>query len=162
MVLGSQWRLARVEDIAATSSESLASDGNADEDEGSQYELEPWSDFLKRATYVAEELASAAGIQEWLTTWRKKQWRWAQRVITDGCKKWSSTALQWCPQLHTSKSGCRAQARPKKRWTDDVQGYLSDLQITQPWQEIAHMKDIWADLEPGFLMWGVNLNRRSA
>ncbi len=154
MVLGSRRRLARVDDIAATSSDSLASEDNDDEDEGSQYEQEPWNDFLKRVTYLAEERASAAGLQEWLTTWRRKQWRRARKVVTDGRKKWSNTTLQWCPQLHASSRSVRAQARPKKRWTDDVHGYLNELGITQPWENLAKLGDIWADLEPGFLTWG--------
>ncbi len=159
MVLGSRRRLARVEVAGTTSSESSAPD---EEDDSSQFELELWSDFLNRATHVAEERASAAGLQEWLTMWRTGQWRWARKVVTDGRKKWSHTALQWCPQVHASKSSFRAQARPKKRWTDDVQGYLSDLGITQPWEELAQMGDMWAGLEPGFLTWGLIPSRHSA
>ena len=157
MVLGSRRRLARAEDVEATSSDRPASEDNDDED-SSQCELEPWKDFLKRVTYLAEERATAAGLNEWLTTWRRKQWRWAP----DDHKKWSNTALHWCPELHASRSNVRAQARPKKKWTDDLHGYLSDLGITQPWVDLAQMGDIWAELEPGFLKWGLSLSRHSA
>ncbi len=76
-------------------------------------------------------------------------------MATKGCKKWTGSALQWCPQLHASRSSSRAQARPKKRWTDDIQGYLGDRGISQPWTELAQMGDLWAELEGDFLKWGL-------
>ena len=103
MVLGSRRRLARVDDTSSIPSCSAATHSNDDEDEGSQYELEPWCEFLKRVTHVAEQQASAAGLQEWLSTWRKRSWRWARKVATDSNGKWSQTALRWCPQLHASR-----------------------------------------------------------
>ena len=162
MVLGSRRRLTRVDGTTDTSSDSRESETDGDEDEGSQYEMEPWIDFLKRATYLAEEQAQAAGLQEWLSSWRSKQWRWARKVVTDGRKKWSNTALQWNPQLHASRYSARAQARPKKKWTDDVQGYLSNLGITQPWEDLAKIGEIWEDLEAGFLTWGLTATRHTA
>ena len=140
----------------------MPSEHPGDEDEGSEYELEPWSEFLTRVTHLAEERASAAGLQEWLTAWRGKQWRWASKVVTDGSKKWSNTSLHWSPQLHTSRVSVRAQARPKKRWTDDVQGYLDELNITQPWMDLAKIDEFWADLEPGFLTWDLTFSRHAA
>lgn len=55
MVLGSRRRLTRIDSAAASSSDSLVSEDDEKVDEGSEYELEPWSDFLKRVTHVAEE-----------------------------------------------------------------------------------------------------------
>ena len=160
MVLGSRRRLHRVGDHSCSSS-NFAADESEKEEEGSQYELEQWSVFLKRVTYLAEEKAKTAGLQEWLTTWRTKQWRWARKVVTKDCTKWSNLALQWCPLLHASKSSRRQQGRPKKRWTDDIQRYLDDLGITQQWTELAQCGGIWAELEPGFLKWGLMQSRSS-
>ena len=64
--------------------------------------------------------------------------------------------------MHTSRVSVRAQARPKKRWTDDVQGYLDELSITQPWMDLAKIGEIWDDLEPGFLTWDLTFSRRAA
>ena len=47
------------------------------------------------------------------------------------------------------------QARPKKRWTDDLHGYLTSLGVEQPWEEVAKDADTWADLEKGFSTWGL-------
>ena len=112
MVLCSRRRLVRIDDDSATLSEkSELSSGNEDED--SQYELEPWQDFLTRVTRIAEEHAAAEGLSDWLQTWRRRQWRWARKVVTDDSTKWSNTASQRNSQLHTIRSHTRAQARPK-------------------------------------------------
>ena len=153
-------RLTRVDNNVASSTDSSPSE--APDDEGSEYELEPWNEFLTRVTHLAEERAKTAGLQEWLTAWRGKQWRWARKVVTGDSKKWSNTSLHWSPQLHTSRVSVRAQARPKKRWTDDVQGYLDELNITQPWKDVAKIEEIWADLEPGFLTWDLTFSRHAA
>ena len=80
----------------------------------------------------------------------------AMAMGTEGRHRWPQEMVLY------GNSSSRAQARPKKRWTDDVQSYLSDLQITQPWQELAQMQDIWADLEPGFLTWAITPSRQTA
>ena len=87
---------------------------------------------------------------------------WARKVVTEGSQKWSNTSLNWCPQVHTSRSSARAQARPKKRWTDDIQGYLDTLGITQPWMDLAQIGDTWADLDTGFLTCVLPLSRHAA
>ena len=161
MVLGSRRRLIRADDDKTISSDSLAAKEEEDED-GSQYELEPWTDFLKRVTHLAEERATAAGLREWLTTWRSRQWRWAQKVVRDDRNKWSQIVLQWQPQLHASRSSARAQSRPKKKWSDEIHGYLNNLGVSQPWEDLAQDSDIWSELEAGFLKWGVPLSKPSA
>ena len=153
MVLGTRRRLTRVVEEGGSSLTSASA--CSDDEEEAKYELEPWSDFLRRVTHLAEDRAKAEGLQEWLATWRQRQWRWARKAVTTNRRKWSSVAMQWSPPLHASQSASRNQARPKKRWIDDIQGYLSELGISQPWQELAQMRDVWSDLEEGFSTWGL-------
>ena len=60
MVLGSRRRLHRTDNVTSASANSADSCDN-EEEEGSQYELELWADFLRRVTYLAEERAAATG-----------------------------------------------------------------------------------------------------
>ena len=159
MVLGSRRRLERICDTSESVADTSVLSNDDTDSDASHYELEPWRDFLQRATHVAEERAQAAGMKEWLTVWRTRQWRWARKVVSGGRKKWSNVAIKWCPQLHTSQSNMRAQARPKKRWADDFHSYLPELGITQSWESLAEVQEIWADLELGFSTWGLISSR---
>lgn len=117
MGLASRRRLTRADGAAASTLENHAIDAGNQEDEGPDYELEPWSDFLKRVTYQAEERANAAGMQEWLTTWRSEQWKWARKAVTDGSQKWSNTSLYFValvPKVTYIKKQCSGPGASKE------------------------------------------------
>ena len=82
--------------------------------------LEPWSEFLRRTARWTEQQLKASGQSEWLAVWRKRQWTWAGKVATKDREKWSGVATQWMPLLHSSELRGRAQARPRKRWEQDL------------------------------------------
>eukprot|EP00973_Karenia_brevis_P000798 110601-Karenia_brevis.AAC.1 len=44
------------------------------------HDLEPWPEFIKRATRVAETYANKFKIQEWPEHHLRKTWRWASRI----------------------------------------------------------------------------------
>ena len=97
--------------------------------------LEPWSEFLRRTAGWTEQQLKASGQSEWLAVWRKRQWTWAGKVATKDRDKWSGVATQWLPLLHSSELRGRAQARPRKRWEQDLVEFLA--------QEAPTCHDSW-------------------
>lgn len=90
----------------------------ADED------LEPWPDFIKRATRVAEESIQKLGIEEWTVALYKRKWRWANRIASHSSDRWTRLAAEWQPELHDGRPTIRKQARPRRRWEDDITLFL--------------------------------------
>ena len=86
--------------------------------------LEPWPDYIKRATQEAETHYKSTNLQEWTTLYHKKQWRWAQRVANQTHNRWSHLAAQWQPELDNKRPTIRRNARPRKRWDDDITSFL--------------------------------------
>ena len=86
--------------------------------------LEPWADFVKRATRIAEVAIEKVEIEEWTTTFFRKQWRWAARVARQDHDRWSRLAAEWDPGIDDKRHGFRRQARPRKRWDDDINAFL--------------------------------------
>ena len=107
--------------------------------------LEPWPEFLKRTARWTEERLKKARQGEWLDSWRKRQWTWACQLVSADAEKWSAISTTWQPLLHPSRPPGRAQARPKKRWDEDIN---SSVRHTLPdnrrnWTTQARNKDEW-------------------
>jgi len=138
--------------LDGTSQES--NDGiEAEEDEEQLLLLEPWPDFLWRTARWSEEHLKAAGQKEWLTIWRARQWNWATRLVNDDSQKWSATATQWQPPLHCRKPSGRLQARPRKRWEQDLVDFLAFWKpgSRETWQELAARPSEWERLKDAFV-----------
>ena len=77
-----------------------------DEDSDSDDLLEPWVDYIKRATHAADQMITKLHIEEWTTTAWKRQWQWARRIATQQLGRWSSQLARWDPRTddtrHTS------------------------------------------------------------
>eukprot|EP00973_Karenia_brevis_P036648 5050595-Karenia_brevis.AAC.1 len=86
--------------------------------------LEPWVDFIKRATRVAETHIDRCKIQEWHVHHLRKTWKWAARVAQQPTDRWSKQVALWAPQLHNPQRALRPQARPRKRWDDTINTFL--------------------------------------
>ena len=116
-------------------------DENATEDEAV---LEPWPEFLKRTARWTEEQLKVAGQSEWLTTWRTRQWRWAHKLVTHEESKWSAIATHWNPLLHSDAPRRRAQARPRKRWIQDIGDFLeAKTHNSESWMLLALDEETW-------------------
>ena len=87
----------------------------------------------------------AAGQEDWLTMWRRKQWRWAGKLIQSQHHKWSYAALGWNPQLQNSSGAKRARKRPLKRWEDDLEKFTPD------WRRLAADDTKWMEAEDAFV-----------
>jgi len=96
-------------DASSTSSASVMPDTDEElEAETEEETLEPFIDWLKRATHISEELAHKHGLQDWVDAQRSRKWRLAGHIArrTDG--RWSTKLLTWSPTGH------RSQGHPMK------------------------------------------------
>ena len=133
---------------------------NEEEEEDEQLDLlEPWHEFLQRTARWTEEQLRKAGQKEWLAIWRTRQWNWARKLITDDAHKWSATAMQWQPLLHSTRPGERPQGRPRKRWEQDLVEFLVACRphSNQTWQQLAARCDEWEELKETFVSYACRL-----
>ena len=114
-------------------------------------EIEPWIDWLKRTARAAEQSLETVGCNEWTSTVRKRQWKWAGRVAQMSSNRWAHVALHWTPQW---SRGCRAQARPRMRWEDRIKRFLSSMSIEGGWHEVAKTPQ-WDSLEGDYVKFSV-------
>ena len=117
--------------------------------------LEPWVDYLKRATSQADNLLQKLHIDTWLTTYLRRKWRWAARVATQTHDQWPHLATNWRPELDHKLQTSRRQARPHKRWSDDFHAFLTTIDSntsvqTTDWTALATTHQ-WAELENQFI-----------
>ena len=113
--------------------------------EGDQ--LEDWVDWIKRSTRDVENRLEKLNLNDWVTTVRQRQWRWARTLVTMTEDRWAHRAIHWTPEWHR---GMRKQARPHRRWHDHFTSFLLEGGITQHWSEVAST-DVWSELESQFL-----------
>eukprot|EP00973_Karenia_brevis_P020615 2829987-Karenia_brevis.AAC.1 len=57
-------------------------------------------------------------IEDWLTTWRRRLWRFAGALVIQNRHKWSFKAFSWSPGQGIT--GFRKQSRPQKKWDEDI------------------------------------------
>ena len=120
--------------------------------------MEPWPEFIKRATRTAEKLITKFKIQEWTTVFLRKQWKWAQRIGNQSQNRWSKIAAQWQPDLDPTHPAARRQARPRTRWEDDITAFLhtkynndtNSNNTTPHWLE-ATTTTTWTTLEDEYV-----------
>lgn len=61
---------------------------------------EPWVEWVKRSTHEAERVMAELHLEDWLTTWRRKVWKFAGALVTNSRHKWSYTASAWNPEIN--------------------------------------------------------------
>ena len=133
----------------------IQSTSSSDEEETSEDIdlLEPWPDFLRRTARWTEQRLKEAGQDEWLAVWRKRQWMWAGKLATKCAEKWSAVATQWEPLVHSSQPRGRAQARPRKRWEQDLVDFLAaeEPDSDESWYVRAQDEHSWSQLADRFV-----------
>ena len=112
---------------ATTGTHELLADTNKDD-------LEPWVDFIKRATHIAEATISKQNISQWTTAYLRRKWRWAQRLTTVPDNRWCRLITKWKPTTTEHRPVYRRQGRPRKRWRDDIDDYFDKIG-TNNWYE---------------------------
>ena len=125
--------------------------------------MEPWVGWIRRCTHDAEQRLATLNIPDWISIQRSRKWTWASRIANDSRNKWGLKALLWDPTLDSRYNTRRRQARPRRRWIDDItqhiQHYNEDdddnndtaqQDLDSPhhsWRTLARNADLWADME---------------
>ena len=142
-------------DSDAHDADSDASEPHETPDVDDDDNLEPWVDWIRRCTHDAEAQMKALGLEDWVTTQRRRKWRWARRVATDTLGKWTLKALNWDPLLDSRYNPRRRAGRPLTRWVDDITEYITtrrDQQLANNhWMNIAATSTVWNALEKDFV-----------
>ena len=112
-------------------------------------EPESWVEWVKRVTHIAEEQLEKHNIDDWVTTYRKRKFMWAQELATNGQQTWAYKALMWQPDEITHR---RRQARPKQRWIDNIVTLLTSKGIPEPWHIVAQSPGRWEQLVEDFIL----------
>ena len=95
-----------------------------------EIEEEEWIEHLKRSTAIAIERIKAAKIPCWIETetLRRMKWRLAMRIASLPDERWTKKAAKWNPGLSTKHQTNRPVGRPKKRWEDEINGFLKPVE----------------------------------
>jgi len=146
-ILGSKRRV-----LEASGSGSSTSGGTVDSLSSTEL-LEPWADFIRRTTHHVEDIMEATKIEDWLSSWRRRQWRFAGNVLRSQQHKWSHAAMLWNPLLHNEKGAHRNCGRPCKRWDEDFSTYCKTQTEFISWTELAADKELWRMHETAYVAW---------
>jgi hypothetical protein len=116
--------------------------------------LEPWPDWIRRATQQAEHSIPNFVIADWSTTVKQRKWKLLQEVCTDSAKEWAQRVLQSEPQNDAHIHTQRRVGRQKTRWWDDILSYIKRCVEDAP-QHVAGLlrlagTDTWDNLESGY------------
>merc|ERR1711957_513870 len=105
----------------------------------------------------AEAHLTRLGLEDWVTTQRRRRWRWAARVAREP-HKWSHGILIWHPGDQHDHRPHRPPQRPKTRWSDDITAHYYSASGSQstdhngniPWIEVATTA-AWTSWELSFV-----------
>ena len=108
--------------------------------------LELWSEWIQRTTHQIERTLAKMKFDSWVTQSRTLKWRFAHRIATHNDARWTKRAAAWDPKLLFDGRcrASRAQARPKKRWEDDIKKFLQAKETSgSSWREAAKDGKWW-------------------
>ena len=136
--------------MIVSSSESDSMEGS--EEGETSVDLEPWPDFLRRTAQLADAQLEHAGVSQWAIEWRRRKWKWAAELGDTNNLKWSATSTKWQPLVHSGGPCARRQARPKKRWDQDLVDFLRHElpDCAEEWREVAQNKLHWESMAEDF------------
>lgn len=112
--------------------------------------LEPWVDWIKRATRAARAAATQAGVRFWLEAHLQSRWRWAGHVILMEEDRLASRSLQWRDSVWWSQEkDLPVQLRTRRphrtkwfRWEDELKRYAVHCGWAS-WQEMTRQGSVW-------------------
>ena len=98
-------------------------------------ELEPWVEWVKRATREAESKMEELQLDRWTTSQKRAKWSWAHRTQQLSNDKWTKIVAKWEPEQTANCS--RSQGRPRLRWADDIQSFLKEKGFHDSWYNFS-------------------------
>ena len=82
-------------------------------------------------------------LDDWITTQRRRKWRWAGKLALTSRSDWTAMAVRWDPTLDPRLNARRRPGRPKTRWMDDIYNHVLHTKTSnyQPTQELNSNND---------------------
>ena len=110
--------------------------------------LEPWMDWIQRATHIAEDYASRYGVTDWASAHFSRKFRLAGRIGRRMDSRWSKKVLYWVPEGATRQRG-----HPHKRWSDALDDFFKAAHQMEPgeWLNLCVDRNAWASLSSVFV-----------
>ena len=114
--------------------------------------IEPWIDWIKRATAQVEHHMAELNMDSWGITWRRNIWRYAARLAGMPKDRWAVKATTWNAEDCRRARGRRPHG-PNKRWNHEILQFLLnagyDVDGTN-WLHVATNHKWWKDMEKEF------------
>ena len=107
--------------------------------------LEPWVDWIKRATTEARLRMQQLNIEDWTSIQRRRKFKWAQQIVCGPTGNWQRKILWWRPDNDPDGSPHRRPGRQKTRWTDDLRKLVIGCCGHSDWLRVA-TAPVWDDL----------------
>ena len=136
-----------------TESSTTDSDDLAPSSTTTEGDLEPWEVWIRRVTHEVEERMQRLKIEDWVAAQRRRKYRWTGHVARREDGRWSTKLMSWQPvggRRQGQLGQGRKQARPKRRWCDDLDAYFSSLD-PGGWQILAADREEWKAHEESFM-----------
>ena len=92
-------------------------------------QVEPWQEYIKRATSIAERTLSNQHVETWDVTYLRRKWRWASRLAAQHHDRWSRLPYTWQPHLDLQRPAHRRHGRPNKRWDADIHDFSQTTRL---------------------------------
>ena len=114
----------------------------------SSFQLEPWIDFMQRATHIAEDYASRYGVKDWASVHFLRKFRLAGHMSRRTDSRWFKKVLYWIPD-----GASRQRGHPHKRWTDALDDFFKAAHGMEPgeWVNLCADRNVWASLSDAFI-----------
>ena len=90
-------------------------------------EEEEWIDYIKRRPEDVMDKMERAKIRCWNRTHKKMKWKMALRIATSPSERWPKKAAERNPDPSSRYRTNRAIGRPRKRWEDDINEFLTRI-----------------------------------
>ena len=74
-------------------------------EDNAEDELEPWVDYITRATHKADNLLTASGITLWILRQKQTYWRQARMFAKHHEDRWTNLVHNWNPAVSTKRKG---------------------------------------------------------
>ena len=82
-------------------------------------------EWIRRCTYEVEDRMRKLKLDDWVTTQRRRKWRWVQKLANTAEGDWMIMATAWDPTIDDKLSTRRRPGRPKTRWMDNIANYVT-------------------------------------
>ena len=107
--------------------------------------VEPWVDYVKRSTHIAEMWRNRANVSDWIVAQRRRKWAWAGHCARRDDDRWSHMILLYTPASQ------RLPGRPCRTWVDTLEELVEEkFGEGVSWLGLAANREAWKELGSAF------------